>query len=214
MVGSVAWFVAAPLVVDVFTDHNPMALVGLALVQLLGAGLLVEWWLRRQRLDRAAVGASTVAWKRDVALGAVTVLPRLALEFGVLVPLAGGVANEGVQEVLRNAEAGAGALAGALILGVVGGGLAEELYFRGFLIGGLPRVFSDRRRARRAAAVCSVLLFAALHLPSTWPDVVSILVAALTYTLLFLYTNRLTAPVAAHALWNAAAIAGVLAVYG
>ncbi|MCK0118485.1 CPBP family intramembrane metalloprotease [Isoptericola sp. S6320L] len=212
--GVAACFVALPLIVDVFSDHGPGVLVLLAVGQLVGAVLLVGWWLRRHRLGWRAVGADRTRWRRDALLGAATVPPRALLEFGVLVPLAGGASNAEVQEVLRNVGTNGWSLAGALVLGMVGGGIAEELYFRGFLVGGVPRAFRDRRRARRVAVVVSVVLFAALHLPANVPDVVSILVAALVYTVLFTATDRLTAPMVAHLLWNATAIVGVLALYG
>ncbi|WP_407318484.1 hypothetical protein UQW22_17605 [Isoptericola halotolerans] len=101
-VGVVACFVAPPLIVDVFSDHGPGVLVLLAVGQLVGALLLVGWWLRRHRFGWRAVGADRTRWRRDALLGAATVPPRALLEFGVLVPLAGGASNAEVQEVLRN----------------------------------------------------------------------------------------------------------------
>ncbi|NNU28040.1 CPBP family glutamic-type intramembrane protease [Isoptericola sediminis] len=214
LVGCLLWFVGAPIVVGVLTDLGPVVLVGLAAVQLAGAAGTAAWWLRRRGVGPAAVGIGAGRWRRDTLLALATVPPRLALELGVLVPLAGGVANEGVQEVLRLTSGGWSAVVGALVLGVVGGGLAEELWFRGVLVGAVPQVFADRRRARAVAVVVSVALFAVLHLPATVPDLVSILVAGATYTALFVGTGRLTAPVVAHSCWNATVIVALVVQHG
>lgn len=64
------------------------------------------------------------------------------------------------------------------------------------------------------AAVVSVVLFGLLHLPASALDALSIAVAGLVYTGLFLATRRLTTPMVAHALWNATALCAVLVSYG
>ncbi|WP_190394282.1 CPBP family intramembrane glutamic endopeptidase [Nocardiopsis quinghaiensis] len=216
LAGTALCFVVPPLAVGVLAPAPPPpgALIALALVELASAAALVSWWLRRRGLPLSALGLTSRSWGRDALLGAATVPPRLLLEFAVLIPAAGGADNPGVQEVLTSASAGAVALTATVVLGVVGGGLAEELYFRGFLLGALPGFFVHRRAALYGAALVSVLLFAALHLPSSGPDVVAIVVAGLVYTALFLVTRRLTATVVAHSLWNVSAVVGVLALHG
>ncbi|MFV2195724.1 CPBP family intramembrane glutamic endopeptidase [Nocardiopsis sp. LOL_012] len=216
LAGAIVCFVGPPLALGLLAGESPppLALVAVALVELVAAALLVFWWLRRRSLSPADVGLTSRHWLRDALIGAATVPPRLLIEFGVLIPMAGGAQNPGVQEVLASASAGVAALVAALVLGVVGGGLAEELYFRGFLLGGLPKAFVHRRAALYGAAVVSVVLFAALHLPTSGPDVVAIVLAGLVYTGLFLLTRRLAATVVAHSLWNAAAVVTVLALYG
>ncbi|MGW5876354.1 CPBP family intramembrane glutamic endopeptidase [Nocardiopsis terrae] len=216
LAGALLCFVAPPLAVGILAPvpPPPWTLIVLALVELVSATALVLWWLRRRGLTPADAGLTWRSWKRDALIGAATVPPRLLLEFGVLIPMAGGVDNPGVQEVLTNASAGLAALTAALVLGVVGGGVAEELYFRGFLLGALPKLFVHRRAALYTAAVVSVLLFAVLHLPTSVPDVAAIMVAGLVYTALFLATRRMTATVVAHSLWNTAAVVAVLVIYG
>ncbi|MFC4865949.1 CPBP family intramembrane glutamic endopeptidase [Streptomonospora arabica] len=212
--GALIALVAPPLAAGVFTDQGPAALITVALVELLLVWAITAWWLRRRRLRWADVGLSTRHWVRDSALGAAVVVPRLLLEFGVLVPMAGGADSAEVREVLDNAAAGGAALAATLALGVIGGGIAEELYFRGFLIKALPEAFRRRRRAVGVAATVSVLLFGLLHVPAGGPEAASIAVAGLVYVGLFLLTGRLTAPMVSHCLWNTAAVAAVLALYG
>ncbi|WP_197285861.1 CPBP family intramembrane glutamic endopeptidase [Nocardiopsis sp. NRRL B-16309] len=216
LTGAIVCFVVPPLTLGLLVRDSPppLALVAVALVELVSAAALVFWWLRRRSLTPSDVGLTSRHWVRDALVGAATVPPRLLIEFGVLIPMAGGAQNPGVQEVLASASASVAALTAALVLGVVGGGLAEELYFRGFLLGALPTAFVHRRAALYGAAAVSVLLFSVLHLPTSGPDIAAIVLASVVYTGLFLLTRRLTATVVAHSLWNVSALVTVLALYG
>ncbi|GAB3160221.1 hypothetical protein GCM10027059_07790 [Myceligenerans halotolerans] len=215
LAGALLCFVVPPLTAGVFaSDWPPMAVIAVAVAELVSATTLMAWWLRRHGLTRRSLGLTSQHWRRDAMIAAATVPPRLLLEFGVLLPAAGGAANLEVQEVLRMASGGAAAIAATLVLGIVGGGIAEELYFRGFLLGAIPQRSARPRVALWVAAVVSVVLFGVLHLPGNIPDVLSITVAGLVYTGLFLATRRLTASMLAHALWNVSAIWAVLVIYG
>ncbi|KIH98128.1 hypothetical protein LP52_15230 [Streptomonospora alba] len=212
--GALIVFVAPPLAAGVFTGQGPAVLITVALAELLLVCAITAWWLHRRRLRWVDVGLSARHWVRDSALGAAAVVPRLLLEFGVLVPMAGGADSPEAREVLDNTAAGGAALAATLVLGVIGGGVAEELYFRGFMIGALPEAFRRRRRAVGVAAVLSVLLFGLLHVPSSWSAAVAIAVAGLVYVGLFMLTGRVTASMVSHCLWNTAAVVAVLTLYG
>jgi uncharacterized protein len=215
LAGAVVCFVVPPLAAGLLAaDGVPMVLIAVAGAELVSATVLVAWWLRRHGLTHRSLGLTSRHWRRDTLIAVATVPPRLLLEFGVPLPAAGGAANPEVQEILRMASAGPAAVAATLVLGVVGGGIAEELYFRGFLLGAIPQRSARPRVALRVAAVVSVVLFALLHLPANALDALAITVASLVYTGLFLATRRLTAAVVAHALWNAAAIGTVLVSYG
>ncbi|RPF20734.1 CPBP family intramembrane glutamic endopeptidase [Myceligenerans xiligouense] len=214
-VGALICLVVPPLAAGVFApDGLPTVLLAVAGVELVSAGALIAWWLRRHGLTRRSLGLTSERWKRDTLLAVATVPPRLVLEFGVLLPATGGAANPEVQEILRMASGGPAALAAALVLGIVGGGIAEELYFRGFLLGSIPQRSARPRVALWVAAVVSVVLFGLLHLPANALNALSITVAGLVYTGLFLATRRLTAPIVAHSLWNTVAIGAVLVSYG
>ncbi|GAB3164226.1 hypothetical protein GCM10027059_19960 [Myceligenerans halotolerans] len=213
--GALICFVAPPLAAGVFApDGAPMVLIAVTVAELVSAAALIAWWLRRHGLTHRSLGLTSSHWRRDTLIAAATVPPRLLLEFGVLLPAAGGAANLEVQEILRMASGGPVALAAALVLGIVGGGIAEELYFRGFLLGAIPQRTARPRAALKVAAVVSVVLFGLLHLPTNLLDVLAITIAGLVYTGLFLVTRRLTASMLAHALWNAAAIVTALVIYG
>ncbi len=214
--GGFVCFILPPLLMGLLAGESPPAwsLVVVALTQLGGAIACIRWWLRRFGVGWSSLGISATHWRRDVLIGAATVPPRLALEILVLVPLAGGAANHGVRRILDTTAEGPVLFAAALFLGVVGGGIAEELFFRGHLIGAVPAAFGATRRALAVAAIASVVLFAAGHIPSNGPDAIAILLAGSIYTALFLVTGRLTACVAAHCLWNVAAVLTVIAIYG
>lgn len=216
LLGAVVCFVLPPLASGTVVEQPPApaVLVAVAVAELLLAVALMAWWLHRRGASWSSLGLTSMGWRRDALLAVLTVPPRLLLDFAVLVPASGGAANPEIQEVLRYASDGVGALAATLVLGVVGGGIAEELYFRGFLMGSLPTMAHRPRRALWIAAATSVLLFAVLHLPANLPDTASILVAAAVYTWLFLHTRRLVAPILAHSLWNVAVTFTVLVLYG
>ncbi|SCL28366.1 hypothetical protein GA0070616_3680 [Micromonospora nigra] len=215
LAGALICFVGPPLAAGLFAaDGAPVALLAVAGAELVSATALIAWWLRRHGLTHRSLGLTSRHWQRDALIAVATVPPRLLLEFGVLLPAAGGAANPEVQEILRMTSGGAAAVAATLVLGIVGGGIAEELYFRGFLLGAIPQRSARPRVALRVAAVVSVLLFGLLHLPANALNTLSIAVAGLVYTGLFLATRRLTAAVVAHMLWNVAAVGTVIVYYG
>lgn len=215
LAGAIICFVGPPLAMGVFAaDGVPAVLVAVAAAELVSAAALIAWWLRRHGLTRRSLGLTSRHWRRDMLIAVATVPPRLLLEFGVLMPAAGGEANPEIQEILRMSAAGPATLAATLFLGIVGGGIAEELYFRGFLLGAIPQRSARPQVTLWVAVVVSVVLFGLLHLPASALDALSITVAGLVYTGLFLATRRLTAPMVAHALWNAAAVGTVLVIYG
>lgn len=101
-----------------------------------------------------------------------------------------------------------------LPLGVLGGGVAEEVYNRGFIITVLEDILGNTRAATTVAAVFSILFFAAGHLPTGRVAWIDILIPSAAYVVLFLYTRQLIAPIVAHSLWNSFAVAGIHLLYG
>jgi len=213
--GSLLAFVVPPLLVGVFAGSSPAPglLVALALVELCLSWGLIWFWLKRRGMSWSSLGTDITRWRSDLGLALVTFVPRVLLEMLVLIPMAGGVDNPGVQEVLDFASAGWFALGATILLGVVGGGLAEEMYFRGFMLGSMPGMYRSSTTALKLLSVLSVVLFAGLHLPGSFPDFISIFLAGLTYVGLYLFTRRLLTVVFAHALWNLGITITVVAVY-
>jgi hypothetical protein len=106
------------------------------------------------------------------------------------------------QEVFRYGD---GALAVALmaLLILVAAPLAEEVFFRGFLLQGLAR-----RLPFWPAAVITSALFAVAHI--WWQLYLPIFVLGLVFSWLFWRTGSLWAPIAAHATINATSLFAAL----
>lgn len=176
------------------------------LFQLFSVVWLLRYSLRRQGLTLADIGW-TLHWKqRDIYLALLCGGAWLLLQFGWLIPLTGGAARADIAAIRLTLETGYSSWLGYLGLAILGGGLAEELFNRGYVIRVLRRCFRRATLGLIVATGFSVLLFAAGHLPVTLLDWIDILIPTLIYTALFLYTGRLTASVLAHSFYNASTV--------
>lgn len=97
---------------------------------------------------------------------------------------------------------------------VVTAPLAEEVLFRGILLGALVRksrvVHASRRKIRvQLANVATSLIFAALH-ADAWPAPIGIFVLSLVLGKLYITTGRLLPCIAAHALFNSTGVLGMV----
>ena len=129
--------------------------------------------------------------------GAVLASLVLTVLYALLISQLGVDLPEAVPEDL---ELKGPTLIGVFALAVAWGPLAEEVFFRGFVLGGLMDRFGVR-----GAAVASSLLFAAAHLD---PRVMlPIFVTGLLLAWLYVKTNSLASPLVAHAAQNAFALA-------
>lgn len=172
-------------------------------IQLVSVILLVRFAVSRHGLRLADIGWQGFAWRSDLLLGATVGLAWLLIQFCWLVPATGGAERADVEQIQRVLSGGVASWLGYLGLGVLGGGLAEELFNRGYVISVLRRFFYKPILGVLIASVFSVALFAVGHLPVSWLDWLDILVPSIAYTLLFVVTGRLTASMAAHGLYNA-----------
>ncbi len=186
----------------------------LGLVQLALVSGVVFAGLRALDMRFRDIGLTGERHRRDALLGLATGACWAALQFGVLFPATGGASRPDVAGILDMVDGRWIHVLWYLPLGVLGGGVAEEIYNRGFTITILEDILGHGRLATLAAASFAVLFFAAGHLPRGWVSWMDILVPSTAYVALFLYTRRLTAPMVAHAVWNATAVAGILLVYG
>lgn len=186
----------------------------LGLVQLVLVSGVVHSGLRALGMRFRDIGLTDESWRRDVLLGFAVGVGWAALQFGVLFPLTGGATRPDIAGILDMVDGRWINVLWYLPLGVLGGGVAEEIYNRGFTITILEDILGSGRIATLAAAAFAVLFFAAGHLPQDWVSWMDILVPGTAYVVLFLYTRRLTAPMVAHAVWNTTAVAGIYVVYG
>lgn len=106
----------------------------------------------------------------------------------------------------------------AALSAVVSAPLAEELLFRGILLGGLIRKSrnipaSQRRRPVQIANIFTSLFFAVLH-ADAWPAPIGIFVLSLALGKLYIATGRLWPCIVAHAVFNLTGIVGMFAAVG
>ncbi len=188
-------------------------LLWIALFQLISIFLLVRFSLRRLRLDWADIGGEFSHWLRDLLLGLGAGLLWTALQFLFLIPHTGGGTRPDVAQMVETLGGNSLGFWSYLALGVLGGGVAEEIFNRGYFIAVLGRLLGNRRSGLCIAAGISIFIFALGHMPDSplmWLD---ILVPTVAYTLLFVSTGRLTASIVAHGSYNATAICCVQLLY-
>ncbi|HEY9177208.1 MAG TPA: type II CAAX endopeptidase family protein [Flavipsychrobacter sp.] len=181
-------------------------LLYIALFQFCSVTALLYASLRILKKDFSYIGLRFVHLKKDALLGAIFGLLWTTIQFTVLIPSTGGADRADVAGLLTMYD---GSLTGTLsfiALGVIGGGITEELFNRGYFINVLKDVFKNERAGLWFSAVLSILLFALGHLPTDAVEWLDILVPTVMYTLLFITTKRLTASIVAHGIYNAAGI--------
>ncbi|WP_245947108.1 CPBP family intramembrane glutamic endopeptidase [Algoriphagus yeomjeoni] len=181
-----------------------LAIIGIS--QFVMVTSLIYFSLKYLKKDMTYIGLNFNHWKRDLSNGLGVTLVRVVVDFGFIIPNTGGANRADVLEVINSLDGTTTGLISLLILGVVGGGITEEIYNRGFFINIMKDLFKNETVGLWISSVLSILFFSVGHLPSSnllWYD---ILVASIIYTSLFLYTGRLTAPMIAHAAWNSTAI--------
>lgn len=165
---------------------------------LMGAVWLVG--MRRHGASRADLGFRPL----DIR-GLAGLLAALAFTVAAANVVAGLVADlPRTQDLLRFGDTGADVALLAFLV-VLAAPLAEETFFRGFLLQGLARRFSFW-----PAAVLTSAAFALAHV--WWQLYLPIFVLGLAFAWLFWRTGSLWAPIAAHATINATSLAVALTI--
>ncbi|WP_318344491.1 CPBP family intramembrane glutamic endopeptidase [Flagellimonas baculiformis] len=142
----------------------------------------------------------------DMLLGLLFGALWTILQFVFIIPNTGGINRP---DIYGLSEMYDGTLMGTLsfaALGVIGGGITEELFNRGYFINVLKETFKNPKTGLWFSAILSILIFALGHLPTSALDWFDILVPTILYTVLFIWTKRLTACIAAHGIYNMSAI--------
>ncbi len=181
-------------------------LLFIALFQLITVCTLVYLSLRLLRKDFRYIGWSGKHWARDSLIGLFFGLGWAALQLGLIIPNTGGAEREDIAQIITMFDGSLLGLFSFIALGVIGGGITEEVFNRGYFITVLKDCFHNPEIGLWVAATLSILFFAIGHLPKDMLGWFDILVPTITYTVLFLYTKRLTAPVVAHGTYNMVAI--------
>ena len=202
-------FILPNIFFGVFKINGGLSGINLAIVaifQLIAIWLLISFSLRSMHKNMEYIGLSFQHWQRDVLLGLFIALLRGVVVFGFVIPMTGGAERPDIQEVINALDGTCVGLISLMMLGVLGGGIAEEIYNRGFFITVMKDLFKSEKTGLWIAVPVSILFFSAGHMPTSTLLWIDILVASIIYTFLFLGTGRLTASMVSHASWNALAI--------
>lgn len=181
-------------------------LLFMALFQFFSITALLYGSLKLLKKDFKYIGLQFVNLKNDLLLGIGFGALWLLLQFALLIPNTGGANREDIKGILEMYDGSLIGLLSFIALGVIGGGITEELFNRGYFINVLKDVFKNPKIGLWVAAFLSIVIFAVGHMPVSALDWFDILVPTLMYTLLFIATKRLTASIVAHGVYNMSAI--------
>jgi len=188
-------------------------LLFIALFQFISISALLYGSLKILKKDFVFIGLRFAHLKSDMLWGTLFGGIWTVLQFLVIIPYTGGAGRADIRGMLERYD---GTLVGTLsfiALGVIGGGIAEELFNRGYFINVLRDVFKNPKVGLWFSAALSMLLFSLGHMPDSSLDWFDILIPTLMYTILFITTKRLTASIVAHGVYNTSAILWVYALY-
>jgi hypothetical protein len=181
-------------------------LLFIALFQFFFVTALLYTSLKILKKDFRYIGLRFVNIKKDFLLGLIFCGIWTTLQFALIISNTGGINRPDINGMVGMYD---GSLMGTLsfiALGVIGGGITEELFNRGYFINVLKDVFKNPKKGLWVSAILSIVLFALGHMPSTSLDWFDILIPTIIYTLLFITTKRLTASIVAHGIYNMTAI--------
>ncbi|NDV17252.1 CPBP family intramembrane metalloprotease [Muricauda sp. TY007] len=181
-------------------------LLYIALFQLISVTALLYFSLKILKKNFRDIGLSFENLGKDVLLGLLFGGLWTILQFVFIIPNTGGINRPDIYGMSKMYD---GTLVGTLsfvALGVIGGGITEELFNRGYFINVLKETFKNPKTGLWFSAILSILIFALGHMPSSPLDWFDILVPTILYTVLFIWTKRLTASIVAHGVYNMSAI--------
>ena len=181
-------------------------LLFIAFFQLVSITLLLRTSLKILGKDWKYIGLEFVKIRRDVLLGLLFGGLWAVLQFAWIIPNTGGENRADIDGMVQMFDGSILGILSFVALGVIGGGITEELFNRGYFINVLKDVFKNPKTGLWISAILSIITFSLGHMPSSGLDWFDILVPTVMYTLLFISTKRLTASMVAHGIYNCCAI--------
>lgn len=178
----------------------------IAVFQLIGILLLLGLSLRLLNKKFKDIGLVFSNFKKDILWGLLVAIFWTSLQFLLIIPNTGGENRADIQQMLSMFDGTSLGSISYISLGVIGGGITEEIFNRGYFISVLKDVFKNPKFGLWISAIISIIIFSLGHMPSGPLEWFDILIPTIMYTMLFLYTKRLTAPIIAHGIYNASAI--------
>lgn len=184
-----------------------------AIFQLFSICALLYFSLKWLKKNFSYIGLTFENWKKDALLGMIVGLSWLTLQFSLIIPLTGGSERADISGMVSTFDGSILGILSYIALGVIGGGITEELFNRGYFITVLKNVFKNPKTGLWVSSILSIVIFSLGHLPTSSLDWFDILVPTVAYTLLFIYTGRLTSSIVAHGIYNMTAILATYFLY-
>jgi membrane protease YdiL (CAAX protease family) len=181
-------------------------LLFIALFQFFSIAALLYASLKILKKDFHYIGLQFVDIKKDALLGVIFGAVWTILQFVILIPNTGGANRADIKGMLEMYDGSVLGTLSFIALGVIGGGITEELFNRGYSINVLKDIFKNPRTGLWFSAILSIIIFSLGHMPVSALDWFDILIPTIMYTLLFITTKRLTASIVAHGVYNMTAI--------
>ena len=178
----------------------------IAVFQFASVICLLYFSLKKLKLSFAEIGLRFKNLKMDIFLGCCFGVSWTIAQFVFIIPNTGGADRLDIQGMLGMYDGSIIGTISFISLGVIGGGVTEEIFNRGYFITVLKGFFGNPRVGIWFSSILSIALFTIGHMPTSLLYWFDILVPTITYTLLFIYTKRLTASIVAHGLYNLLAI--------
>ncbi len=188
-------------------------LLFMALFQVSTVSTFIYWSLKKTGKSFKDIGWDFSAWKKDSLLGLIVGLTWTAIQFLWLIPATGGGERADVTHMTSMMDGTIIGLISYIALGVIGGGITEEIYNRGYFITEMKSMFKNPKTGLWSASIVSILFFCLGHLPADALGWMDILIPTIAYTILFVVTGRLTSSIVAHGVYNMTAILVVYYLY-
>lgn len=178
----------------------------MALFQILTITLLLHISLKTLKKDWKYIGLEFVSIKKDVLLGLLFGGLWAFFQFALIIPNTGAENRADLNGMLGMYDGSIIGTISFIALGVIGGGITEELFNRGYFINILKDIFKNPKIGIWISAILSITIFSLGHMPTNSLEWFDILIPTIMYTLLFITTKRLTASIVAHGIYNMSAI--------
>ncbi len=177
----------------------------IALFQIVSISVLIGFSLKKRGWNWSQIGWVRAKFKH-ILLGLLAGAIWLVIQFYWLIPSTGGASRPDIIQMVSIMDNSIVTMLSYLSLGIIGGGIAEEIFNRGYFIRGMEDLFSNKKIGVAFAAITSILFFVLGHLPYDLVSTIDILVPTIIYTALFLSTGSLFPSIVAHSLYNGLAI--------
>ncbi|GAA4363928.1 type II CAAX endopeptidase family protein [Kangiella marina] len=153
------------------------------------------------------IGLSFRAFGKEALIGLLVASAWTLLQFFVIIPATGGAERMDIVANLEQLGTDYAGLFAFLLMAILGGGIAEEVFFRGFFLTSLRNSFGNSQVATALAVIITTIVFALLHGYQGWIGILDTAVfGGLSMSLLYLWRKNLTACIVAHGLYDVFAV--------